>query len=161
MRSDGSVPIPPMKKENLRGKLINFQKAIVTLSRELDAQDELSRQREDGLFLELASVLDSFENVFNNLKDKEQAFDKSAKRAMKSFRGIHRKLLRILEDNGVERLEFPDGKAEIGLCKVVDTESMAGAEEGSIISVVRDGYRRGDRILRPAEVITVTNREQP
>lgn len=149
-----------MKKERLRAKLIDLQKDIVTLSRELDARDERSRQHEDGLFLELASVLDSFENVFNNLQDKEESFDKSAKRAMKSFRGIHRKLLRIMDESGVERLEFPDGKAEIGLCKVVDTEPMVGAEEGAIISVVRNGYRRGDRVLRPAEVITVANRDQ-
>jgi len=149
-----------MKTERLRAKLINFQQNIVSLSRELDAQNELSWQQEDGLFLELASVLDSFENVFNNLQDKEESFDKSAKRAMKSFRSIHRKLLRIMDERGVERLAFPDGKAEIGLCKVVATESRVGAEEGAIISVVRNGYRRGDRVLRPAEVISVANPDQ-
>jgi molecular chaperone GrpE (heat shock protein) len=149
-----------MKKERLRAKLIDFQKKILTLYRERDARDELSRQQEDALFLELASVLDSFENVFNNLQDKEESLDKSAKRAMKSFRGIYRKLLRILDESGVERLEFPDSKAAIGLCKVVDTEPMVGAEEGAIISVVRNGYRREERVLRPAEVITVANRER-
>lgn len=146
-----------MKKERLRAKLIDFQKKMLTLSRELETRDELCRGQQDGLFLELASVLDSFENVFNNLQDKEESLDKSAKRAMKSFRGIYRKLLRLLDERGVERLEFPAGKAEIGLCKVVDTEPMAGAEEGAIIAVVRNGYRRGDRVLRPAEVITVAN----
>lgn len=144
-----------MKKERLRAKLIDFQKKIVTLSRELEARDKLSQQREDGLFLELVSVLDSFENVFNNLQDKEKTFDKSTKRAMKSFRGIYRKLLRVMDESGVERLEFPNGKAEIGLCKVIETAPMADAGEGAIISVVRNGYRRRDRILRPAEVITV------
>lgn len=146
-----------MKKERLRAKLIDFQKKIITLSRELEARDELSQQREDGLLLELMSVLDSFENVFNNLQDKEKTFDKSTKRAMKSFRGIYRKLLRVMDESGVERLEFPNGKAEIGLCKVIETAPMADAEEGAIISVVRNGYRRRDRILRPAEVITVAN----
>jgi molecular chaperone GrpE (heat shock protein) len=145
----------PMKKERLRAKLIGFQKKLITLSRELEACEELSQQREDGLFLELVSVLDSFENVFNNLQDKDETFDKSTKRAMKSFRGIYRKLLRVMGESGVERLEFPNGKAEIGLCKVIETASMADAEEGAIISVVRNGYRRRDRILRPAEVITV------
>jgi molecular chaperone GrpE (heat shock protein) len=144
-----------MKKERLRAKLIDFQKKIVTLSRELEAREELSQQREDGLFLELVSVLDSFENVFNNLQDKEETFDKSTKRAMKSFRGIYRKLLRVMDESGVERMEFPNGKAEIGLCKVIETAPMADAEEGAIISVVRNGYRRRARILRPAEVITV------
>jgi molecular chaperone GrpE (heat shock protein) len=145
----------PMKKERLRAKLIDFQKKIITLSRELEARDELFQQRDDGLFLELVSVLDSFENVFNNLQDKEKTFDKSTKRAMKSFRSIYRKLWRVMDESGVERLEFPHGKAEIGLCKVIETVPMADSEEGAIISVVRNGYRRRDRILRPAEVITV------
>jgi molecular chaperone GrpE (heat shock protein) len=149
-----------MKKARLRAKLIDFQKNIATLTRELDARDELSRQQEDGLFLELASVLDSFENVFSNLEDREESFDKSAKRAMKSFRAIYRQLQRIMDENGVERLEFPDGKAQIGLCKVVDIQPMLGAEEGTIISVVRNGYRRGGRVLRPAEVITVAKRDR-
>jgi molecular chaperone GrpE (heat shock protein) len=147
-----------MKKDRLRDKLITFQKKAITLSRELEARDARCRQQEDGLFLELASVLDSFENVFNNLQAKEQTFDKPAKRAMKSFRGIYRKLLRVMNERGVEKLEFPNAKAEIGLCKIVDTEEMAGGEEGAIISVVRNGYRRENRVLRPAEVITVANR---
>lgn len=147
-----------MKKERLRGKLIEFQKKVITLSRELEARDELSRAQVDGLFLELASVLDSFENVFNNLQAREESFDKPAKRAMKSFRGIYRKLLRVMNERGVERLEFPNDKAEIGLCKIVDTAQRVGAEEGAIISIVRNGYRCKGRILRPAEVITVVNR---
>jgi len=147
-----------MKKEQLRTKLIHFQKELVTLSRTLETQDERTRQQEDGLFLELTGVLDAFENVFNTLQNKEDALDKTARRAVKSFRAIHRKLIRILEEHGVEKLAFPDGKAEIGLCKVIDTESIEGAEEGTIVSVIRSGYRRRDRILRPAEVVTVANR---
>lgn len=149
-----------MKKDRLKAKLIDFQKKIVTLSREIESREELSRQHQDHLFLELASVLDSFENIFNALQDKEESFDKPVKRAMKSFRGVYRKLLRIMDESGVERLEFPDGKAEIGRCKVINTEPMRGMEEGTIISVVRNGYRRGERTLRPAEVITVANRKQ-
>jgi molecular chaperone GrpE (heat shock protein) len=147
-----------MKKQRLRAKLIGFQKDLISLSRELETEKELARRREDALYLELAAVLDAFENVFNTLREKEETLDKSARRVLKSFQAINRKLLRILEESGVERLAFPDGKAEIGLCKIVDTEVMEGAEDGTIVSVIRSGYRRGERILRPAEVITVANR---
>ena len=147
-----------MKKELLRAKLIGFQKDLVSLSRELETQKELARHRQDALYLELAAVLDAFENVFNTVRDKEETLDKSTRRMLKSFQAINRKLIRILEDSGVEKLAFPDGKAEIGLCKVVDTEVMEGSEDGAIVSIIRSGYRRGERILRPAEVITVANR---
>lgn len=144
-------------KALLRAKLVDFQKEVLNLAQKLDAQDQQHRAQEDHLFLELAAVLDAFENVFKSIEHKEDSFDKSARRALKSFRAIHRKLLRILADSGVVRLEFPGGKAQIGLCKVVDTERVDGSENGHIVSVVRNGYRRGDRILRPAEVITVAH----
>lgn len=147
-----------MKKELLRAKLIGFQKDLVRLSQELETEKERARHREDDLYLELAAVLDAFENVFNTVRDKEETLDKSTRRVLKSFQAINRKLIRILEESGVERLEFPEGKAEIGLCQVVDTEVMEGSEDGTIVSVIRSGYRRGERILRPAQVITVANR---
>jgi molecular chaperone GrpE (heat shock protein) len=146
-----------MKKQRLRAKLIGFQKDLISLSRELETEKELARRREDALYLELAAVLDAFENVFNTLREKEETLDKSTRRVLKSFQAINRKLIRILEESGVEKLAFPDGKAQIGLCKVVDTEVVEGSEDGTIVSVIRSGYRRGEHILRPAEVITVAN----
>ena len=147
-----------MKKALLRDKLIGFQKSLVSLSRELETEKELARNREDELYLKLAAVLDACENVFNTVRDKEETLDKSTRRMLKSFQAINRKLVRILEESGVERLVFADGNAEIGLCKIVDTQVMEDAEDGTIVSVIRSGYRRGARILRPAEVITVANR---
>ncbi len=147
-----------MKKALLRDKLIGFQKNLVSLSRELEIEKELARNREDELYLKLAAVLDAFENVFNTVRDKEEALDKSTRRMLKSFQAINRKLVRILEENGVERLAFADGKAEVGSCKIVDTQAMEDAQDGTIVTVIRSGYRRGERILRPAEVITVANR---
>jgi len=146
-----------MKKERLKDKLIDLQQQRLALARQIAVQDKQFHEQQDRLFLDLVGLLDSFENIFNAMQDHEETLDKSAKRAMKSFRGIYRKLLRTLEESGVERIEFADGKAEIGLCKIIDTQALPDAEEGTILSVIRHGYRRGDQILRPAEVITVAN----
>ncbi len=143
-----------MKKDLLRAKLIDFQKQIVTLSQELQAGERRCKEREERLYLELVAVLDAFENVFKNLQARDTTLDKPMQRALKSFMAIERKLVRVLEQNGVERLEFPDGKAEIGLCQVVERRDMQDAEDGTILDVVHHGYRCGERILRPAEVIT-------
>jgi molecular chaperone GrpE len=103
-------------------------------------------------------VLDAFENIFSHLEDQAETFDKSVRRAFKSFTRIQNKIIRILEERGVEQIAFPDGKAVVGLCKVVETQAVEGRDEGEIISIVRHGYRHGERVLRPAEVITVANR---
>jgi len=144
-----------MKKERLKDKLIALQQQRLALSQEIEAQNKQFHEQQDKLFLDLVGLLDSFENIFNAMQAHEATLDKSAKRALKSFRGFYRKLLRTLEESGIERIEFADGKAEIGLCKIIDTQALPDAEEGTVLSVIRHGYRRGDRILRPAEVITV------
>jgi molecular chaperone GrpE (heat shock protein) len=141
-------------KERIRAKLVELQKAKIGLVARLDACERRARENENDLFLELLGVLDAFENLLDNMDP--DALDKSAKRALKSVGAIQRKLTRLLEARGLERLEFPDARARVGLCKVVETRATEGAEEGTILAVVRNGYRRGERVLRPAEVITAS-----
>lgn len=147
-----------MTKQRLQEKLVNFQRDIINLSQELQAKEQAFQDVEDHLLLELMLVLDAFENIFSHLEDQAETFDKSVRRALKSFTRIQNKVMRILEERGVEQVAFPDGKAVVGLCKVVETQAVEGREEGEIILIVRHGYRHGERVLRPAEVITVANR---
>ncbi len=144
-----------MTKARLKDKLIGFQTEIIELGQTLQAERKESEEQQQGLFLELFTVLDACENIFNTMADKEADLDKSSRRMLKSFRAVYRKLLRLLEAQGVEKIELPDGKCAIGLCKVLETRPDADREEGEIIAVVRSGYRSKKRILRPAEVITV------
>jgi len=143
-----------VKKERIRAKLIEFQKAAIGLTSELEACRREARENENDLFLELVGVLDAFENLFNNLSP--DTMDKTAKRALKSVGAIQRKLTRLLEARGLERLDLSDARAQVGLCKVVETRATEAAEEGTILAVVRNGYRRGEQVLRPAEVITAS-----
>ena len=144
-----------MSKPALRNKLIEFQKEIITLSDQLQGERQACLEREEALLLELIAALDAFENVFKHMEDKQEGFDKPVRRALRSFRAIQRKLTRTLDARGVEKIGFADGKAVIGLCKVVETQPDPARAGGEILAVVREGYRRGERILRPAEVITV------
>jgi molecular chaperone GrpE len=148
-----------MTKQRLQEKLVNFQRDIISLSQALQAKEQAFQDSEDHLLLELLLVLDAFENIFNHLEGKAETFDKSVQRALKSFSRIQNKVMRILEERGVEQIAFPHGKAVVGLCKVVETQAVEERQDGEIISIVRHGYRHGERVLRPAEVITVANRD--
>lgn len=145
-----------MNKDLLRVRLVDFQKQIMAQSHDLRTSRKEYEESKDRFVLDIVSVLDSFENVFDSLKGKDESLDKSTKRAIKSFRAIYRKLVRVLEEHGVERLDLADGKAKIGLCKIVETKIEDSMEQGTIVAIVRNGYRRGDRILRLAEVITAS-----
>jgi molecular chaperone GrpE (heat shock protein) len=149
-----------MAKEFISRKLIDFQKKIAELSFALTSLRNDRASGERALYLELFEVLDSLENVFHSIEEKEPEWDKSAQMAIKSFRSIYRKIMRILSHRGIEQIEFPDNKAIFGLCKVVETKAEPGKENEQILSVLRKGYREKDgKVIRPAEVITVLNKQ--
>nr|VFK39494.1 MAG: GrpE protein [Candidatus Kentron sp. SD] len=143
------------EKRRLFEKLITFQQRIIALEADLLEEKREASKKEEKMFLELCVVLDSFENIFNAMAEKEETLDKGTRRMLKSFRAVYRKLIRLLEAHGIKQIEFPNGKSEIGLCKIVETRPEAGREAGEIIAIVRNGYQSREQVLRSAELITV------
>lgn len=149
-----------MRKEQLREKLIHFQKQLIDLNTEISVDKVACQEQREGLFLELVALLDAFENIFAAMAEKEPSSDKSTLRVLNSFQAIQRKLLRTLEERGVTTIELPDNKAQMGLCHIIETHEAVDQEEGTILTTVRTGYRYGEKILRPVEVITVSNKNR-
>ncbi|HDH97926.1 MAG TPA: nucleotide exchange factor GrpE [Deltaproteobacteria bacterium] len=147
------------KKELLREKLIEFQLEIAELGHAHREQEQTFQAREKGWYLNLFEVLDAFENLDETIKAKEDCFDKTSRMLSKNIRSIYRKLIRLLKANHIVQIEFPDNKARMDYCKVVDTRESAGLGNETILSVVKSGYidMHQNTVLRKAEVITVLN----
>ena len=147
------------KKDFLRKKLIEFQLKIAELSHALKEQEDTFRAREGKLFTGLFEILDAFENVEGTIQAKEDGMDKTARRLAKNVRSIRKKLVRLLKANNVIKMEFPDGRAGMDSCKVVDTRGSDTLEDETILEIVKNGYVNQDEgtVLRKAEVITVLN----
>jgi molecular chaperone GrpE len=65
---------------------------------------------------------------------------------------IQRKLHNILEAEGVERIQAEGQAFDPQLHEAVTQEESDAHEPGQIIGVVRQGYRLGERVIRPAMV---------
>ena len=65
---------------------------------------------------------------------------------------ISRKLQSILDSEGIERINQNKIPFDPNLHEAISNEEVAGFESGEVIEVVRQGYKLGDRILRPAMV---------
>jgi molecular chaperone GrpE len=65
---------------------------------------------------------------------------------------IYRKLAGILESEGVELLEAEGQPFDPNLHEAISQEPSDDHESGHVIEVVKNGYRLGDRVLRPAMV---------
>jgi molecular chaperone GrpE len=65
---------------------------------------------------------------------------------------IFRKLLAILEAEGIERMEVEGQLFDPNMHEAISQEASDEHESGEVIEVIKNGYRLGERILRPAMV---------
>ena len=65
---------------------------------------------------------------------------------------IQRKLIAILDAEGIERINQNKVQFDPQLHEAISSEENPDFESGEIIEVVQQGYKLGDRILRPAMV---------
>ena len=147
------------EKEFLKKKFIEFQLKIDELTRALKKQDQAFKDEEKEMNQHLFELLDSFENLNENIREKQQHFDKTTRMLVRSMGSIQRKIIRFLEANHKFQMEFPDKKARIDYCEVVETREMTALENETILCVVKNGYIDGKKnaVLRKAQVITVLN----
>lgn len=65
---------------------------------------------------------------------------------------IYRKLLALLEAQGIERMNAEGQMFDPNLHEAITSEPSENHESGQVIEVLRAGYLIGDRVLRPAMV---------
>ncbi|MSQ33544.1 MAG: nucleotide exchange factor GrpE [Dehalococcoidia bacterium] len=66
---------------------------------------------------------------------------------------VQRKLLALLETEGVARIEAQGRPFDPWEHEAVHYQESADHSEGLVLAVYRDGYKLGGRVLRPAQVI--------
>ena len=65
---------------------------------------------------------------------------------------ICRKLQSILEAEGLKRIEAEGQKFDPNFHEAIAQEPADGVESGTVIAIVRNGYKLGERVIRPAMV---------
>ncbi len=68
----------------LRGKLIAFQREIVSLKQNAREQEEAFGMREHGLLLELFEIADAFDVLESNVQERQDSLDKIGRRLVKT-----------------------------------------------------------------------------
>jgi molecular chaperone GrpE len=105
------------------------------------------KSAEGGLVRELLPVLDNFERAINHLENTPHStFSEGIKL-------INKELLEILKKRGLRRLEVVGQPFNPTFHEAVLQEESSEYEEGVIIKEVQPGYKFGEILLRPAQVI--------
>ena len=129
----------------------------------LQAEIENFRKRqqrlaEERILADRERLLRAFLDVADNL---ERALDADTASVGSLRQGVdltHQTLMRLLNHEGVEPVLALGQPFDPAWHEAVSTVShaQAGAEPNTIVEVGQNGYRLGDRLLRPARVIVAT-----
>jgi molecular chaperone GrpE len=101
-----------------------------------------------ALFLDLLAVIDSFDQL---VKHGEGTQDDSS--LLVGSQAVLGQLNQFLARNGVHRLEGLEGNAyDSATCEIGRVVTDSGAPANTVVRVLRDGYKLGEMLLRPAMV---------
>jgi len=104
------------------------------------------------IIAQLFPIVDNFDMAFSAM---EKAEDKNA--VMDGIRLVQKEFHRILEENGVKKIETKGKQFDPHLHEAVLAIETDEYPDGMILEEVRAGYLLNDRLLRPAQVKVTKN----
>lgn len=114
---------------------------------EKQLSDAIARAAE-RVIVQLLPVLDDFDLAFKNVPEDISEEDEAW---LGGFRQIQKKLMALLENEGVEMIPT-EGEFDPNRHEAVSSEPNDEVESGHIIETLRVGYEHKGRVLRPALV---------
>ena len=161
--SDGGSSLKPTYVEELEQKIVEKDKQIqeyltkyrqassefeemrLRLRREISKDIERTRRE---ILSELLEVVDNLERALDAAKRSP-----SADALLQGVEMVRRQFLSKLEGLGVKPIESGDGRFDPALHEAVSTVPASSPDQdGLVVGVIRQGYRIGADVLRPAAV---------
>lgn len=140
----------------LEKELDNWKEKTLRLSAELqNLRRRYDREMSNTVIYANQKLIESLIPVIDELELALKASDKN--KNFEAFRNgvemIYRKLMQILEKEGVTSIQAEGKPFDYNLHEAVMTRKQKGVQPGTILEVVQKGYMYKDRVLRHAKVI--------
>ena len=110
-------------------------------------RDELRRNANTQLILKVLSVADNLNRAIDYIP--KDTVDASW---LEGLQLVQRNVGNVLDSEGVSKIEAEGQPFEPYEHEAVFYEETDGVEEGMVVSVIRDGYKLHDKVLRAAQV---------
>lgn len=137
--------ITRLKKENLLNQN-NIEELSLNYERQIDA-----------LLNDFISVIDAYEKAETKIREMEIAEDDNFQRVIKRLLQPKKTALSVLSKYGVSQIDIIGRPLNEDVCTVVETEPDSEKENDMVLSIEKNGYIRGERLIRRAEVVIVKN----
>ena len=165
--SSGNLPSGPeaTEQELLQAQLDEAEREKVqfkALAQRLQADFANFRKRTDEEKLEIISdtkshvilrILPALDDVERALSQSRQTESDADKAWLEGFKLIERKLINILQGEGLQRIEAEGGAFNPWEHEIVSYLDIPDRQEGEVLEVSRQGYKINGKVLRPAQVV--------
>ncbi|MBN1406012.1 MAG: nucleotide exchange factor GrpE [Candidatus Omnitrophica bacterium] len=152
---DDSAREPEPVKEDYYDKYLRLQAEFDNFKkRTFKEKLEFVKFANEGLMLELVSILDDFER---GIKSAEQKKDFAL--LHQGVDMISKQLHRLLEEKGLKKIKSAGEKFNPDEHEAIETVEDSKKEDGIITEELQPGYFLNGRIIRPARVKVVKNKE--
>jgi molecular chaperone GrpE (heat shock protein) len=121
-----------------------------------DYEEDNNKKIKEQL-LSYLEVLDAFDRIFDNVKQKEETLNQQMRIWIDNFRSVRKIFWITLKAAGVKSIENPEGKVIPGVHVITETTEVPGLENGTVVKTIQKGYWWNNEILRKEKVITVKN----
>ena len=136
------------EKEQFRKMAQRSQADLVNYKRRAAEEVvEARRSASTGLLLKVLSVVDDMERALAHVPE-----DAVAPGWLDGLRLVQRNLSNLLDSEGVTAIEAQGRPFEPWEHEAVLYVEAPDSAEGTVVRVIREGYRFRDRVLRPAQV---------
>ena len=128
--------------QRAQADLANYKKRVT------EEMEELHRAANSRLLLRILSVVDDLERALVMVPE-----EAVAPGWLEGLQLVLRNINNLLDSEGVSKMEAVGLPFEPRDLEAVQFRETPDAEEGSVIEVVRDGYKHHDKVLRAAQVV--------
>ncbi len=135
--------VKELETENLRlrADMENLRK------RAYKEKTDFARYANENLLGDIIPVCDNFERATQvNVNDPEM------EKFLKGFKMIQDQLDYVLKNAGLEKIEAIGQNFDPNFHEAAEIDEDSESETGTIIEVMRTGYKFGDKVIRPALV---------
>ena len=140
----------------LRDKYARLQAEWDNFRKRTAAERKSERERAaESLVTDLLPVLDDLERAINHAKESGDGGSLT-----EGVEAIQNKFLQILGKHKVEQLKAQGEPFDAMQHQAVGTEEDESVPEETVVKVFQQGYKMGDRVIRPAMVVTSTGGPQ-
>lgn len=136
------------ERENFKNKYYEVYADMANMRKQLEKEaDDFKRYANQDFIKEMIPSLDAFDMALKKIPE-----DEALKKYLEGFQMIHKKLLLVLKNAGVEIIDPKKGD-EFDSNYMEAFQSIDGEEDNKVVDSFVKGYKLKDHLLRAAGVV--------